>query len=234
MKTLLLGFVMLVGVIFTSLEGSSKIYFQYRSFAIVVIGTLAVLIFSSEAAVLRMVFELFRKLFKPEEVLEDHILDIQNLSKNRNHSLSTHAHPLMVYASELWSKGIDSDLFIVLLSQKRNDLISRAIDAIFTIRSLAKYPPALGMTGTVMGIVSVFYSLDKNKNSIGINLAVAMTATFMGLILANLVISPLADRLSVRQIRQERLLQGLYEVILLINRDEPVILIEGEVHDRAA
>ncbi len=234
MKTLLIGFLMLAGIIISSLEGSAKIYFQFRSFAVVVLGTIAVLIFSSEGAVLKMVLELFKKLFKSEEVLEDHLNDIQRLSQNKNSVLSKNAHPLLRYASELWEKGVDPELFIVLISQKRNDLVSRGIDAILTVRSLGKYPPALGMTGTVMGIVSVFNSLDKNKSAIGANLAVAMTATFMGLVLANFVIAPLADRLSVRQIRQERLIQGLYEVALLINRGEAVVLIEGEVHDRVA
>mgnify|MGYP000347895316 CR=1 FL=1 len=125
-------------------------------------------------------------------------------------------------------------LFIVLLSQKKNELVSEHSDSVQTMKNMAKYPPALGMAGTVMGMIALFSSLDSNQGNIGKDLALAMTATFFGLILANAVFSPLADRLQVNQVHNQRLYRSLYEILLLINQDEPGSLIMDEVDHRAA
>jgi chemotaxis protein MotA len=142
-------------------------------------------------------------------------------------------HHFISYAQELWNQGIDPELFIVLMSQKKAELESHTFDSVHALKNLAKYPPTLGMTGTVMGMISLFSSLDDNKNSVGTALSVAMTATFMGLILANILISPLADRLHVRHVNQQRMLENMYELLLLINQGEPSALIREELNERA-
>ena len=90
------------------------------------------------------------------------------------------------------------------------------------------------MAGTVMGMIALFSSLDQQSDSIGADLALAMTATFFGLILANAFVAPLADRLQVQQVRDQRLYQAIYELLLLINAGEPVSLVHDEVQSRAA
>ena len=130
-------------------------------------------------------------------------------------------------------QGISQDLFVVLLSQKRKEIEQRSVDAIQCLKNLAKYPPALGMAGTVMGIVTLFQSLDGGKDKIGPALALAMTATFFGLAIANGIVMPLSDRLQIRHLSQTHYLTNVYQVLLLINQDESSHLIEEEVQYRA-
>lgn len=234
MITLILGFILVVGVIFGAMEGSASLFLQSRSIVVVIGGTFAILLLSNSPTVIKSLWISLKHLFAREERLLSYQTVFESLSKDKNRGVGSGAHPLIAYASDLWSQGIEPDLFIVLLSQKRNEILSRGLDAIQALKNLSKYPPALGMTGTVMGIVNVFYALDQNKDSIGLNLSMAMTATFLGLILANVLISPLADRLFVMQVREERLCESVYQVLLLINRDEPSVLIQGEINERAA
>jgi len=234
MITLILGFFMVIAVIFGAMEGSASLFLQSRSIIVVVGGTFAILLFSNSPAVLKSLFLSVKHLFVREEGLLRYQDIFQALTKDKSRGVKSTTHPLIAYASDLWSQGIEPDLFIVLLSQKRNELLSRGLDSIQALKNLSKYPPALGMTGTVMGIVNVFYSLNQNKDTIGVNLSIAMTATFLGLILSNVLISPLADRLFVKQVREERLCESVYQVLLLINRDEPSVLIQGEINERAA
>jgi chemotaxis protein MotA len=139
------------------------------------------------------------------------------------------------YAVELWEKGTSAEMFQVLISQKKEKLENQTLDAVQAIRNLAKYPPALGMTGTVMGLVSLFANLNaENKAQLGPALGLAMTATFFGLIMANALLMPLADRLQVVHLRRKEYYTSLYQVLLLINRREANILIMSEVQDRAA
>jgi chemotaxis protein MotA len=215
-----------------SLEGDAKSYFQWHSFFLVIGGTISILIFSTPNAVLKMLYKNLVKMFKTEESIGRFRREIMAISELRE-SAPKSKHHFIAYAQELWSQGIDPDLFIVLMSQKKAELESHTMDSVHALKNLAKYPPTLGMTGTVMGMITLFSSLDANKNSVGTALSIAMTATFMGLILANILISPLADRLHVRHVNQQRMLENMYELLLLINQGEPTALIREELNERA-
>lgn len=231
--TVLLGLLSVIAVIVASIEGDWRTYVQMHSVILVIGGTLAILFFSTPWMVLKSLGLHLSELLHGDEVVEHYKEDILRLAENRQ-STVTQSHPLINYAQELWAQGIDPDLFIVLLSQKRREIDSRGGDAIQAIKNLSKYPPTLGMIGTVMGMITLFAALDQNRSNIGSALSTAMTATFFGLLLANGLISPLADRLHVKHVRKTRLIENVYELLLLINQGEPVVLIREEVNERAA
>jgi chemotaxis protein MotA len=234
MNTLIPGFVMLVVVMGMSVQGDSiGVYMQLHSFVIVMFGTLAILLFSTPVPVLKSLYRSLISFFGRDETFGNFDEDFSKLLENKN-SLDSSRHPLIDHAIDLWRQGIDPELFIVLISQKRKEVESKTHDAVHALKNLSKYPPALGMTGTVIGMINLFSNLDSNKDKIGTNLATAMTATFFGLILTNMIISPLADRLHVRQVNQARMIENIYEILLLINRGEAPTLIKEEMRDRAA
>jgi len=61
-------------------------------------------------------------------------------------------------------------------------------------RSVAEAAPAMGMIGTVAGLIQMFAALD-DVSKIGPAMALAMLTTFYGIILANVVATPIASRL---------------------------------------
>jgi chemotaxis protein MotA len=61
----------------------------------------------------------------------------------------------------------------------------------------AKYAPAFGMIGTLMGLVAMLMNMDDPKK-IGPGMAVAILTTFYGAVIANMICLPLADKLSYR------------------------------------
>lgn len=234
MKTLIPG-IILIMIVFGLVLGLGSVsqYIQPHSIILVLGGTLAIFLMSSPLAVIKAVGQSTAALVHPEESFQKYQNSIQQLLKSK--SLATPCeNPLINYAAELWAQGVDADLFVVLLSQKRSELEVKSSDSVQSLKNLAKYPPALGMIGTVMGMVTLFASLDQNRNNIGSHLSLAMTATFFGLIISNVILSPLADRVHVRQVYQHRVYASIYEVLLLINRDEPQSIILDEVSHRAA
>ena len=233
MKTLLAGMLSLIAIVVISMEGKFGLYLQMHSIVLVCGGSVALLLFITPARVLKNMLKALKALLKPDSKHEEIKAQLIALSKSKTSELKSD-HPLIHYATELWGQGIDANLFIVLLSQKKNELIEDQIDAVQGLKNFSKYPPALGMTGTVMGMVSLFANLDSKSGNIGQSLAMAMTATFFGLILTNVLLQPLADRMHVRQVHMQRALTSLYEVLLLINQDEPESLIEDEVVKRVA
>jgi chemotaxis protein MotA len=234
MSSLVLGFLGFSIVVGASMgSGGWSRYLQSHSLIIVLLGTIAILFFSSPNVVLGSLFSSLRQLFEKDQDISKMRPELMALAKNRSKSVGSKID-LVRYANELWEQGADSELFIVLLSQKKRELESKGLDAVQALKNLSKYPPALGMIGTVMGMVALFSALDENRDGIGGHLSMAMTATFLGLILTNGLISPLADRLQVRHVQEQRFLDSVYEILLLINRGEALSLINDEVSERAA
>ena len=61
----------------------------------------------------------------------------------------------------------------------------------------AGYAPAFGMIGTLIGLINLLKELD-DAASVGPNMAVALITTFYGTILANLIFTPIANKLQAR------------------------------------
>ncbi len=57
--------------------------------------------------------------------------------------------------------------------------------------------PAFGMVGTLIGLINMMKSLSDTA-SVGPNMAVALVTTFYGSLLANLLFSPISNKLQVR------------------------------------
>jgi len=93
---------------------------------------------------------------------------------------------------------------------------------IFT--TMGTFAPALGMIGTLIGLVQMLQSMD-DPSSIGPAMAVALLTTFYGSLMANLVCIPIAGKLKARSkeevLSKEMAIQG---IISLSNGDNPRIL----------
>lgn len=232
MKSFLLGVIATMGVIYMSMDGNLGFYMQEHSIIIVFGGTFAIFFFSTPGSAFKTIIHSLKIFLSHDYSFSDHRLTLEELAKNRFANTDSN-NPLISYAQELWEQGISEHLFISLLAQKKMELENETIDAVQAFKNLSKYPPALGMTGTVIGMIGLFTNLQ-DKSQIGGHLATAMTATFLGLILTNMLISPIADRLQVRHINKKRLYNNTYQILLLINQNEPSQLVENELAGRSA
>ncbi len=61
-------------------------------------------------------------------------------------------------------------------------------------RSMAETAPAMGMIGTIIGLVQMFASMD-DPSKIGPGMAVAMLTTLYGIVLGSAIAAPIAGRL---------------------------------------
>ena len=61
----------------------------------------------------------------------------------------------------------------------------------------ASFAPAFGMIGTLIGLINLLKDLQDSA-SIGPNMAVALITTFYGTILANLIFTPIGNKLNAR------------------------------------
>lgn len=98
--------------------------------------------------------------------------------------------------------------------------------------SLADTAPAMGMAGTVIGLIGMFANMD-DPASLGPSMALALLTTLHGIVLANLMAGPIAQRLA-RLSREEIAWQTeVAERISAIARRESAPLRQSAVRDVA-
>jgi chemotaxis protein MotA len=90
--------------------------------------------------------------------------------------------------------------------------------------TMGAYAPALGMIGTLIGLVQMLQTMD-DPSRIGPAMAVALLTTFYGSIMANIMCLPISGKLKTRSkeevLTKEMAIQG---IVSLSNGDNPRIL----------
>jgi len=90
--------------------------------------------------------------------------------------------------------------------------------------TMGTFAPAMGMIGTLIGLVNMLQALD-NPANIGPAMAVALLSTLYGALLANLVFFPLSGKLRYRSWRETMLREmTLTGVIAIAEGDHPSVL----------
>lgn len=108
---------------------------------------------------------------------------------------------------QLLVDGHDPDIVKGLLSKDRNQATRRHGIGSSIFAAMADVAPAMGMIGTLIGLVAMLANMDDPK-AIGPAMAVALLTTLYGALLANAVFSPISDKLKLRA-DEESLLKSL-------------------------
>ena len=103
--------------------------------------------------------------------------------------------------------GHDADVVRSVMEKDIELTAERHVTAIKVFRALADLGPAMGMIGTLVGLVAMLANMSDPK-SIGPAMAVALLTTLYGAILANMVAIPIADKLELRS-GEEKLCRAL-------------------------
>ena len=93
--------------------------------------------------------------------------------------------------------GHDTELVERMLSKDIDLTIERNEEGIKIFRAIGEVAPAMGMIGTLIGLVQMMSNMDDPK-AIGPAMAVALLTTLYGAVIANAVALPIADKLSHR------------------------------------
>jgi chemotaxis protein MotA len=103
--------------------------------------------------------------------------------------------------------GHPADTVRSMLHKDMNLTLQRHSDGQDIFRAVADVGPAMGMIGTLIGLVQMLANMDDPKQ-IGPAMAVALLTTLYGAILANMFAKPIADKLGVRS-REEHARKSL-------------------------
>jgi chemotaxis protein MotA len=94
--------------------------------------------------------------------------------------------------------------------------------------TMGTFAPALGMIGTLVGLVQMLQSMD-DPSSIGPAMAVALLTTFYGSMMANLVCIPIAGKLKARSKEETLIKEMVVEGVLSLTRGENPRILEQKM-----
>ena len=199
----LLGIIGGFGVIAASIlmGGSAPIFFNVPSLIIVVGGTTAVVL-------TRVSLKQFLGSFKvgigafmykkhlPQELITEAV-ELSNVARKEG-ILALEGrdigHPFLKMGIDLCIDGHPPETVTGILEREMDLNLERQDTGIKMFMAIGDAAPAMGMIGTLIGLVQMLSSMDDPK-TIGPAMAVALLTTLYGAVIANAFAIPIADKL---------------------------------------
>lgn len=116
---------------------------------------------------------------------------------------------------QLLLDGHDPDVVKTLLAKDMDKTVERHETGAKIFSALGDVGPAMGMIGTLVGLVAMLSNMDDPK-SIGPAMAVALLTTLYGAMLANMVAIPISDKLSIRRAEEGMIKNLVIDALLAI------------------
>lgn len=192
------------------LGGSLMTYVDIPSVILVFGASITVLFFAIPAKQVKALVSVTKKAFfyKPQAIdkliedmvsfaeiaRRDGILSLENAVKDID-------DPFIVQGIQMAVDGTDPELIEQVMLNELDNLSERHESGKFIFDTMGKYAPAIGMIGTLIGLVAMLADLS-DPAAIGAGLAVALLTTLYGAIVANAVAGPIADRLAKRSAQE--------------------------------
>ena len=192
------------------LGGSLMTYVDIPSVILVFGASFTVLFFAIPAKQVKALVSVTKKafLYKPQAIdkliedmvsfaeiaRRDGILSLENAVKDID-------DPFIVQGIQMAVDGTDPELIEQVMLNELENLSDRHESGKLIYDTMGKYAPAIGMIGTLIGLVAMLADLS-DPAAIGAGLAVALLTTLYGAIVSNAVAGPIADRLAKRSAQE--------------------------------
>lgn len=142
-------------------------------------------------------------------------------------------HPFLNDCLSLINDGYSTSEMRMMLEQRILSMYDLEKYEMNIIRSMSKYPPAFGMIGTVVGLIALMASMggeDVQMSQIGAYMAVALTTTLYGLMIANFIFKPIADNLEIGSKDNMKVRQLVLETSILIKERASLLVIQDTLN----
>ena len=206
------------------LDGSVMDFLNIPSAFVVFGGVIAATVVSYPMEALKNLGKLIGGAFKQKKV--DFQADIENIVRIANiarregilaleESVGEMNDTFMQKGIMLIIDGSDPELVKSVMETELVFVRERHSSGQAILLQMSSYSPAFGMIGTLVGLINMLQRLD-DPSTLGPSMAVALVTTFYGVILANLLFTPFAKKLSIQSnnecLRKEMILEGILSI----------------------
>lgn len=213
--------------------GGLSLFINVPALMIVVGGTLGVTMINYPLKDVLGVMKVVRKALFSKTIAVKELIErfVGFANKTRREGILALESEIKTVQDDFLKKGVQLSID-GLEPQEIQDILETELDyvknrhnlgaEVFT--SMGTFAPAMGMIGTLIGLVQMLQSMD-DPSSIGPAMAVALLTTFYGSIMANIMCMPVAGKLKTRSkeemLTKEMTIQG---ILSLSNGDNPRVL----------
>ena len=197
--------------------GDAGIFINLNSFLIVIGGTIATGFIAFPSKKITGIIPIIQQAFKPNVYEpQDYVDDIMRLAtKYRSGGMKQ----LENAESDLDNRFLKSGIAMIvdgyngkeiheIMEREMQSMQERHNNGQKILRFMSVQAPVFGMAGTLIGLIQMLMHID-NPDTIGPALATALITTFYGLLLANLVMTPLATKLATRTEMESTLFRAI-------------------------
>lgn len=183
--------------------GSAGMFFNVPSLMVVIGGTFTVTLGQISIAQFLGSFKVgigafFHKLSAPADVIEEAI-ELATIARKEG-ILALESKEInetfLKDGVQLCIDGHAPEVITKMLARDINLNLQRQLTGIKMFKSVAAAAPAMGMIGTLIGLVQMLANMDDPK-SIGPAMAVALLTTLYGAVIANAIAVPIAEKLKM-------------------------------------
>ncbi|UJF21265.1 flagellar motor protein PomA [Shewanella sp. OMA3-2] len=225
------AFAFIIGAMVTS--GGIGLFIDVPSILIVVAGSLFVVMMKFNLKQFLGAIKIGLKAFmfkidRPEDLIEQSVNMADAARKGGFLALEEAqiSNTFMQKAVDMLVDGHDGDVVRNALEKDIALTEERHKSGINIFKAMGDVAPAMGMIGTLVGLVAMLSNMDDPK-SIGPSMAVALLTTLYGAVIANMIAIPMADKLSLRM-NEELLNRNLImDAVLAIQDGQNPRVIEG-------
>jgi chemotaxis protein MotA len=135
-------------------------------------------------------------------------------------------NPFLAKGVQMVADGFSAEAIRQSLERERDLQYERLEEGHKIFKALGEAAPGLGMVGTLIGLISMFAHMDDPKK-IGPGMAIALTTTLYGAIVANVIALPLSDKLANRAADEANHCTLIIDAILMIRENtSPKLVVE--------
>lgn len=154
-----------------------------------------------------------------KEILKFSEMYLKGGAKQLEPEIEKATYPFLAKGLELLVAGTKIQKVNQVLQADINNLSERHKTGQSILINMGAFAPALGMIGTLIGLVQMLQTLD-DPSQIGGGMAVALLTTFYGAVMANLLFLPMGTKLKERSKQEKNLRILIKDGIMAIGQRE--------------
>jgi len=231
----LVGLVGAFGIVIFAmmLGGSIGMFIDVASVLIVIVGSIFAVMMKFELSgfisALKTAGKAFSfKMVKPDALVGE-IVELAGLAR-KGGLLSLEgkevSEPFLSKGIQLLVDGHDPDIVKTLLTKELKLASGRHDLSIGVFKSMGDVAPAMGMIGTLIGLVAMLANMSDPK-AIGPAMAIALLTTLYGAMIANMIALPIAEKLMLRRDEEDLLKAMIIDALLAIQSGQNPRVIES-------
>lgn len=158
-------------------------------------------------------------------VRKDGLLELSRQLENRRIR-----DDMLKFGVQLLTTGYRGEELREMLTNFCDMMYERKMNQAYILRAMAATAPAFGMIGTLVGLIIMLDNLGSSSGEIGRGMAVALLTTLYGVLMAQLIFKPSAEKLQQKEELMKFRNMLISEGFILLSESQDSITIQDHLN----